>query len=174
MARAMMSGAGLHIGWWHHAVRHAVLITNLMLLTSSLADDGSLKSMTVWEKHFGVRPNITDYLIAPFGCLCYLVLSKEQRQQKGLSSHWGVRSIQGLYIGCRVNPKTGVYSHLITDGRSIFASPNAVKPVVDAFPMRWTLNKELPIIPRSDDHLQEKSNLTHAVQAWRVANEEKS
>ena len=174
MARAMMSGAGMHIGWWHHAVRHAVLITNLMLLTNSLTDNGSLKSMTVWEKHFGIRPNITDYLIAPFGCLCYLVLSKEQRQQRGLSSHWGVRSIQGLYIGCRVNPKTGVYSHLITDGRSIFASPNAVKPVVDAFPMRWTLNKELPVIPRSDDHLQEESNLAQAVQAWKEANEQKA
>ena len=26
MARAMMSRAGVHIGWWHHAVRHLSLI----------------------------------------------------------------------------------------------------------------------------------------------------
>ena len=174
MARAMMSRAGVHIGWWHHAVRHAVLITNIMLLTTSVEGEGDLKSMTVWERHFGVRPNVSDYLIAPFGCLCYLVLSKEQRQQRGLSSHWGVRSIQGLYLGCRVNPKTGVYTHLITDGRSIFGSPNAVKPVVDAFPMRWTLTKELPIIPRSDEHVHEETNLVASVRAWKQANEEKA
>ena len=174
MARPMMSRAGVHVGWWHHAVRHAVLITNLMLLTTSSKEDGSLVSMTVWEKHFSTRPNITDYLIAPFGCLCYLILSKEQRQQRGLSSHWGVRSIQGLYLGCRVNPKTGIYTHIITDGRSIFGSPNAIKPVVDAFPMRWTLTKELPVIPRSDEHLHEETNLAVAARAWKIANEEKA
>ena len=62
MSRAMLDRAGMHIGWWYFAIRHAVLITNLVLLEA--VEEGSAKATgkeertTVWEAHFGVQPRL--------------------------------------------------------------------------------------------------------------------
>jgi hypothetical protein len=44
-----------------------------------------------------------------------------------MSTYWGVRVIPGIYQGCEVNPSTMVYHHIITDGKTIFSSPNRIK-----------------------------------------------
>jgi hypothetical protein len=83
---------------------HAVLITSLVLLEA--VEEGSAKATgkdertTVWEAHFGVKPRLDQYLLGPFGCLAFLLLSEEQRRQRGLCGHFGDRSLQGIYLGC--------------------------------------------------------------------------
>jgi hypothetical protein len=54
----------------------------------------------VWESHFGERPNITRYLIAPWGCLVYMVLTGEQRRARKLDKSFGVRAIGGISTNC--------------------------------------------------------------------------
>jgi hypothetical protein len=62
MTRAMLDRAGMNIGWWYFAIRHAVLITNSVLLEA--VEEGSAKATgkeeltTVWEAHFGVQPRL--------------------------------------------------------------------------------------------------------------------
>ena len=105
MTRAMLDRAGMHIGWWYFAIRHAVLITNLVLLEA--VEEGSAKATgkevrtTVWEAHFGVQPRLDQYLLGPFGCLAFLLLSEEQRRQRGLCGHFGAkltRHIPGVCV----------------------------------------------------------------------------
>ena len=90
MVRSMLDASGLDISFWYMAFRHAVMITNLCLLTTSTAE-GEQK-MSIWEKHFGEKPDISLYLIGPFGCLCYLILTEEQRRERHLSQHFGMRA----------------------------------------------------------------------------------
>ena len=67
MSRAMLDRAGM-------------LITNLVLLEA--VEEGSAKATgkeertTVWEAHFGVKPLLDQYLLGPFGCLAFLLLSE--------------------------------------------------------------------------------------------------
>jgi hypothetical protein len=76
MTRAMLDRAGMHIGCWYFAIRHAVLITNLVLLEAVEQDSakatGKEVRTTVWEAHFGVQPRFDQYLPGPFGCLAFL------------------------------------------------------------------------------------------------------
>jgi hypothetical protein len=116
---------------------NAILIMNLMLRARTLS--GVPRDITVWETHYGHRPNVEELLLGPFGCLTYLILTKETRQRKGMSTYWGVKAIPGIYLGCEVNPRTMVYHHIITDGKTIFSSPNRIKPVPDVYPMRLHL-----------------------------------
>ncbi len=83
--------------------------------------------------------NVGELLLGPFGCLSYLILTKETRQRKGMSTYWGVRAIPGIYLGCEVNPHTMVYHHIIADDKTIFSSPNRIKSVSDVYPMRLQL-----------------------------------
>jgi hypothetical protein len=91
MTRAMLDRAGMHVGWWYFAIRHAVLITNLILLEA--VEGGSPKAtgkevrIAVWEAHFGVQPRLDQYLLGPLGCLTSL--SEEQRKQRGLRKRKG-------------------------------------------------------------------------------------
>jgi hypothetical protein len=137
LGRSMMWRAGLHPGYWYFAVSHAILIMNLMLRART--PSGVPRDITVWEAHYGQRPNVGELLLGPFGCLAYLILTKETRQRKGMSTFWGVRAIPGIYLGCEVNPRTMVYHHIITDGKTIFSSPNRIKTVPDVYPMRLQL-----------------------------------
>jgi hypothetical protein len=122
----MLDRAGMHIGWWYFAIRHAVLITNLVLLEA--VEEGRVKATgstdTVWQAHFGVQPRLDQYLLGPFGCLAFLLLSEEQRKQRGLCGHFGSahRSLQDIYLGCACDSTTGVFQHLFTDGKTIFAT----------------------------------------------------
>jgi hypothetical protein len=96
---------------------------------------------------------VGELLIGPFGCLAYLILTKEARQRKGMSTYWGVRAIPGIYLGCEVNPRTMVYHHIITDGKTIFSSPNRIKTVPDVYPMRLQLESSphFGLVPQPED-----------------------
>ena len=145
--RRMLSTSGLSPQYWWHAVKHAVLIMNL-LLQGRDDQTGALMGKSIWECHYGVRPKVTDYLIGGFGCLAYLVLTNEQRNQRGLSSFWGIRAIPGIYLGSWVNPRTLVFHHLITDGHTVFTSPTRIRTVPDVYP----LNMGIPRNPTSKEH----------------------
>ncbi len=138
-------------GYWYFAVSHAILIMNLMLRARTLS--GVPRDITVWEAHYGQRPNVGELLLGPFGCLAYLILTKETGQRKGMSTYWGVRTIPGIYLGCEVNPHTMVYHHIITDDKTIFSSPNRIKPVPDVYPMRLQLESSpyFGLIPQPED-----------------------
>jgi hypothetical protein len=41
--------------------------------------------MTVWEAHFGRKPNLNRNLIGPWSCLAYTVLTEEQRNKRGMN-----------------------------------------------------------------------------------------
>ncbi len=97
LGRSIMWRAGLHPGYWYFAVSHAILIMNLMLRARTLS--GVSRDITVWETHYGQRPNVGELLLGPFVCLAYLILTKEARQRKGMSTYWGVRAIPGIYLG---------------------------------------------------------------------------
>ena len=120
--RAMLLQSGLSVRFWYHALQHAVLIYNLLSVARDENDEKL--NCTVWEYHYGTKPVLQNLLLGPFGCLAYLILSEEQRRARGLSGHFGIRALAGVYLGCVFNPNTGVFDHLITDGRSIFSSPN--------------------------------------------------
>ena len=65
-----------------------------------------------------------------------MILTAEESKTRGISGHFGDRSLQGLYLGCQVDGASGVFKHLFTDGHSIFASPHVLKLVPDVYPLR--------------------------------------
>jgi hypothetical protein len=90
------------------------------------------------------------------------VLSEEQRRARNLSGHFGIRALAGVYLGCVFNPTTVVFYHMITDGRSIFSSPNQIKKsnkvhIPDVYPMKFSTSRTLPLIP----HHAEDFMLSH-------------
>ena len=167
MTRAMLDCSGLDISFWHFALSHAVLISNLCLLATGKND--SYLKMSVWERHYGEKPDVGRYLLGPFGCLCYLILTDEQRRDRNLSKHFGIRSIAGLYLGTWVNPESGVYHHIVTDGRTPFASPNCARCVPDVYPMKLS-RRDIELIPTERHDMEEEAVLF--VQEWAAAAKE--
>ena len=156
MARCMLGRAGLGIGWWYHALKFAVTVTNIVNMVTDDADqpvtkDG--KPVTAWELHFGEKPRLQEILLGPFGSLAYLILSEEQRRARGQSGSFGVRAIVGIYLGPEVDPKTGVYHHLVTDGKTIYASPNNVKIIPDVYPAEFSPDRESTAITGRDERV---------------------
>ena len=151
-ARALLFRSGLSLRYWYHAMQHAVLLYNMLTLATDA--QGNTLQCTVWEHHYGTKPDIERLLLGPFGCLSYLILSEEQRRARGLCGHFGMRALSGIYLGCTVNPKTGVFDHLITDGRSIFSSPNQVKCIPDVYPMHFSAPQGTSLIPHHAEDLQ--------------------
>ena len=153
MARAMMSAAGAPTSFWYLAVRHAVLISNVILPARD--EHGKTIGGTVWEAHYGVKPRVQDLLLGPWGCLAYLIMTEEQRQKqhkkRGETKHWGVRAISGIYVGSYCDPQTLVFKHLMTDGRSIYASAGQIKVVGDVYPLRLQVARDLALRWGSED-----------------------
>jgi hypothetical protein len=174
MARAMIDRSGFIIDWWFLVLKHTVLITNIILLESVELDSSKPKGIerrrSVWEAHFGEQACLESYLLGPFGCLAFMILTAEQSKARGLSGHFGDRSLQGLYLGCQVDGTSGVFKHLCTDGRNIFATPHAMKVVTDVYPFR-VQNPRKGSIPSIDDVdmqlLDDEGGVTLAVfTAW--------
>ena len=164
-ARCMLGQAGLSIRWWWYALKFAVNVSNIIDITT---DDAGTE-VTVWEAHFGEKPDLQRILLGPFGCLAYLILSEEQRRAKGISGSFGVRAIAGIYLGPAVCPKTGVFHHLVTDGGTIYASPNNVKIVSDVFPAKLNPEREQPVVHVPDEYTvlaQEATDTLTPSQAW--------
>ena len=128
----------MSISFWWFVMRQAVLIINLILLETPLegSEPGSRRS--IWETHFGETPHLDSYVLGPFGWLAFLILTKEQRQARGLCGHFGNRTIQGLYLGAHVDAESGVFRHLFTDGRTVYSTPHALKVVGDGYPLHQT------------------------------------
>ncbi len=97
---------------------HVVFTLNL-LLRSRDSDTKEIKEMTIWEAPFGRRPNLNRYLIGPWGCLANIVLTKEQRDKRGMDKSWGPRALAGIYVGCVMHFKEGAYEFLVHDGMRI-------------------------------------------------------
>ena len=165
MARCMIARAGMAIGWWYHALKFAVTVTNIVNMVTDDTDqivtvdgkDGKGEDakipMTAWEMHFGEKPRLQEILLGPFGSLAYLILSEEQRRARGQSGSFGVRAIVGLYLGPEVDAKTGVYHHLVTDGKTIYASPNNVKIIPDVYPAEFSPEREGTAILGRDERV---------------------
>ena len=153
MARAMISAAGAPTSFWYLAVRHAVLIQNVILPARDA--NGNKIGGTIWEAHYGVKPRVQDLLLGPWGCLAYLIMTEEQRQKqhkkRGETKHWGVRAISGIYVGSYCDPQTLVFKHLMTDGRSIYASAGQIKVVGDVYPLRLQVARDLALRWGSED-----------------------
>ena len=156
----MLSKAGLSTKYWYLAMKMAANINNVGMLVrdengdiAKVADSsGQQRAMTAFEAHFGEKPDIQRLLLGPFGCLAYLILTEEQRRARGLSSSFGVRAIGGIYLGPEICPKTGVYHHLMTDGRTIFSTPHNIKVIPDVFPGASAKeDAEDPWIPESEE-----------------------
>jgi hypothetical protein len=67
MVRTMIERAGFTIDWWFLVLKHAVLITNLILLESVEPESNKAKGVerrrSVWETHFGERASVSRILL---------------------------------------------------------------------------------------------------------------
>jgi hypothetical protein len=130
--RCTLAHANAPLEFWFLCLSHVVFTLNL-LLRSRDNDTKEIKEMTVWEAHFGRKPNLNHYLIGPWGCLAYIVLTKEQRDKKGMDKSWGPRALAGIYVGCVMNHKEGAYEFLVHDGMRIRSTTANLRIVGDCF-----------------------------------------
>jgi hypothetical protein len=104
--RCTLARVNAPLEFWFLCLSHVVFTLNLLLRTLD-SDTKQIKEMTVWEPHFCRKPNLNRYLIGPWGCLAYIVLTKEQQDKKGMDKSWGPRALAGIYVGCIMNHKKG-------------------------------------------------------------------
>ncbi len=135
MCRAMLNRAGMSIAFWWFVMRQTVLISNLILLETQLEGSESESRRSIWETHFGETSHLDSYVLGPFGCLAFLIMTKDQRQVRDLYGHFGNHTLQGLYLGAHVDAASGVFRHLFTDDRTVFSTPHALKVVGDGYPL---------------------------------------
>ena len=152
MTRPSMLHANAPLEFWFLCLSHMVLIANLIRRTR-VQETKELLDQTVWESHFGEKPNITRYLIAPWGCLVYMVLTGEQRRARKLDKSFGVRAIGGIFVGTWVNPRTSVYHFLVHDGSNLLATTSNLTVVGDCFPFRYQRARDIDLktLPDEDD-----------------------
>ena len=162
MIRCMLSQAGAPPEYFYYAAILATLIMNLVLAARD--DNGKDLGVTCWEAHYGIKPNIFDYLLGPFGCLAFLTLTKEQRQVRGIDKAFGVRAISGIYLGCWCHPTTLVCHHFIHDGANIFSSRNNIRTVADVFPLRRLIARDGGFRFGSNPHMELESQGARAPQ----------
>ena len=79
------------------------------------------------------------------------------------------------FIGLCIQHKVGLYNFLMTDGRSVFSTPNQMRCFGDIFPFKCTLTR-IPLIPHRSEDLQdedsvneEDSFLVHYARSWESA-----
>ena len=92
-----------------------------------------------------------------------------------MSSSFGVRAIGGVYLGPEICPKTGVFHHLMTDGRTIFSTPHNIKVIPDVFPgasaketadEAWIPDTEEIALATIDDRLNTESGQIPTAADW--------
>jgi len=150
--RCTLAHANAPLEFWFLCLSHVVFTLNL-LLRSRDSDSKEIKDMTVWEAHFGRKPNLNRYLIGPWGCLAYIVLTKEQRDKRGMDRSWGPRALAGIYVGCVMNHKEGAYEFLVHDGMRIRSTTANLKIVGDCFPFKYQQRRDLDLVigPRIEE-----------------------
>ena len=139
-------------------VRHEADCIDQQLNSAGNATEGSEPGSrrSIWETHFGETPHLDSYVLGPFGCLAFLILTKEQRQARDLCGHFGNRTIQGLYLGAHVDAASGVFRHLFTDGRTVYSTPHALKVVGDGYPLHQTESSS-SLIPTIEESSAEQA-----------------
>ena len=152
MTRCTMTHAGAPREFWYFALKHMALTANL-LLRAKHPESREKLDMTLWEAHYGERPDVRKYLPGPWGCLAYVTLSKEARDARKFDKAFGPRAIGGIFIGCHVNPRTNVYHFLIHDGHSIISTTSDLRVVGDCYPFRWQRGRDvtLRLAPPDDE-----------------------
>ncbi len=85
-------------------MRQTVLITNFILRETPIEGGEPKARRSAWEAYFGETPHLDTYatVLWPFGCLAFLILTKEQRQARGLCGHFGNRTLEGLYLAAAI------------------------------------------------------------------------
>ena len=159
MGRCCLAHAHAPLEFWYLCLTHMALTANLLLRAQDPKTDKHEHSIghkcTAWEAHYGVKPNINRFLIAPWGCLAYLCLSREQRDKKKMNKHWGARAIAGIFVGCHVEASTEAYNFLIFDGRTIFAQTSHIRVVGDCFPFKLQLGRDASVLPADQDDYED-------------------
>ena len=143
-SRAMLAHACAPKAFWAYAVEHMVLIANLFLRARDPVTREKLP-MTLWESHYGEKPDINKYLPGPWGCLGYITLTKEVRSARGFDKTFGPRAVGGIFLGCHVNPRTAIYHFLIHDGQSVISTTSDLRIVGDCFPFRWQRGRDVQL-----------------------------
>jgi hypothetical protein len=77
--------------------------------------------------------------------VAYIVLSKEQRDKRGMDKSWGPRALAGIYVGCVMNHKEGAYEFLVHDGMRIRSTTANLKIVGDCFPFKYQQRRDLDL-----------------------------
>ena len=161
--RCTLAHANAPLEFWFLCLSHVVFTLNLLLLSrkGNEQDTEGAKPMTVWEAHFGERPNLNWYLIGPWGCLAYIVLTKEQRAKKGMDKSWGPRALAGIYVGCVMNHREGAYEFLVHDGMRIRSTTANLRIVGDCFPFKYQQKRDMNLViePRDEDTEEEEDHL---------------
>ncbi len=141
-------------------MRQEVLINNLILLETPLEGSDPESRRSIWETHFGETPHLDSYVLGPFGCLSFLIMTKEQRQARGLCGHFGNHTLQGLYLGTHVDVASEVFRHLFTDDRTVFSTQHDLKVVGDGYPI-YQVDGGDSFIPTVEDPNMEQDEALH-------------
>ena len=81
------------------------------------------------------------------------MLTKEQRDKRGMDRSWGPRALAGIYVGCVMNHKEGAYEFLVHDGMRIRSTTANLKIVGDCFPFKYQQRRDLDLVigPRIEE-----------------------
>ena len=158
MARCVMAHACAPRAFWSFAIKHMALTANLLLRARDPKTHEKLDK-TLWEAHYGEKPDVHRYLVAPWGSLGYITLTKEARDARGFDKTWGPRAIGGVFLGCHVNPRTSICYFMIHDGSNIVSTSSDLRVVPDCFPFRWQRGRDvqLRLTPPDDDEDEDDS-----------------
>jgi hypothetical protein len=103
-ARIHMWSSGVAESAWYLALQYG----NLLKCMTSYAPN---KKITQWEAYFNEKPRF-DHLI-PFGCLTFVLLTKDQQKAQGIDHALGPRGLAGLYMGIKHGTMHTIPMHII-------------------------------------------------------------
>ena len=89
-AKTLMMASGVPDTFWGFAVQHATALQNITGLNQA-------KTMTAYQAYYKEVPSVEG--LFPFGALCFMFLTKEQRASQGIDTSFGPNAIAGIYLG---------------------------------------------------------------------------
>jgi hypothetical protein len=89
------------------------------------------------------------------------VLTKEQRDKRGMDKSWGPRALAGIYLGCILNHKEGSYEIMVHDGMRIRSTTANLRIFGDCFPFKYQQKRDLHLVinPRVEELEDDDENL---------------
>ena len=81
------------------------------------------------------------------------MLTKEQRDKRGMDRSCGPRELAGIYVRCVMNHKEGAYEFLVHDGMRIRSTTANLKIFGDCFPFKYQQRRDLDLViePRIEE-----------------------